>query len=251
MDFIQEIQHVISLIEAQEAIHIERAAEACANTIAAGRAVLLFGAGHSALPPQEAFPRIGSIVGFVQITEPELGFNGFVTGKGGQRQMSFLEQTPGFAEVILSNYTLTPEDTLIVFSNSGINALPVEICHLANRQSLTTISIGSKAHALANKPKNSLGKRLCEIADIHIDNHVPEGDTLVTLEGGIQTGGGSTIAAMVIMNAIVVETVKQLHQRGAPFHIYPSHNVSGEALQAVIKKEEALFKAHKNLLSKL
>ena len=251
MDFIREIQKIISLIEKQEAPAIEKAAEACAKSIAAGRAALLFGAGHSALPPQEAFPRIGSIVGFVQITEPELGFNGFVTGKGGQRQMSFLEQTPGFAEVILSNYHLKPEDTLIVFSNSGINALPVEICDLANRQSLTTISVGSRAHSIANAPKNPLGKRLYEIADIHIDNHVPQGDTLVRLKGNIQTGGGSTIAGMVIMNAIVVETVKRLNKQGVPFHIYPSHNVSGDEMEAVIKKEEALFAAHKNLVSKL
>jgi uncharacterized phosphosugar-binding protein len=251
MDFIQKIQKVIGLIEQNEGPAIEQAAEVCAQSIATGRAVLMFGAGHSALPPQEAFPRIGSIVGFVQITEPELGFNGFVTGKGGQRQMSFLENTPGFAQVILSNYDLTPEDTLIVFSNSGINALPVELCDLANRQSLTTISVGSTAHSLANEPKNSLGKRLCEIADIHIDNHVPAGDTLITLAGGVHTGGGSTIAAMVIINAIVVETVKKLNQDGVRFHIYPSHNVSGEKLHDVIQQEEALFAAHKQLISRL
>ena len=251
MAFIQEMGKIIRLIEEHEGPAIQSAAEACAGTIGAGRAVLMFGAGHSALPPQEAFPRIGSIVGFVQITEPELGFNGFVTGKGGQRQMSFLEQTRGFAEIILSNYDLTAEDTLIIFSNSGINALPVELADLAHRQGLTTISVGSKAHALANTPKNNLGKRLCEIADIHIDNHVPEGDTLITLEGGVKTGGGSTIAAMVIMNAIVVETVRLLNQRGVPFHIYPSHNVSGDQLQDVIQQEEALFEAHKRLISKL
>ena len=251
MQFIQEIEKILRLIEKHEASALQQAAKACSKSIAAGRAVLMFGAGHSALPPQEAFPRIGSIVGFVQITEPELGFNGFVTGKGGQRQMSFLEQTEGFAHTILSSYVIKPEDTLIIFSNSGINALPVELCDLANRQSLTTISVGSTQHAMANQPKNPLGKRLCEIADIHIDNHIPEGDTLVTLEGGIRTGGGSTIAAMVIMNAIVVATVHRLNQQGLPFHIYPSHNVSGEELQDVIQKEAALFEAHKRLISKL
>lgn len=251
MEFIREMQKVIERIGQNEAPAIQKAAQACAKSIAAGRAVLMFGAGHSALPPQEAFPRIGSIVGFVQITEPALGFNGFVTGKGGQMQMSFLEQTEGFARVILSNYHLTGEDTLIIFSNSGINALPVELCELANQQALTTISVGSTAHALANKPKNTLGKRLHEIADIHVDNHVPEGDTLVTLEGDVRTGGGSTIAGMVIMNAIVVETVKILNEQKIPFHLYPSHNVSGDQEQEVILKEKALFEAHKQLINKL
>ncbi len=250
MAFISEIQKVIADIEQNEGETIQAAAKACASSIQAGRAVLMFGAGHSALPAQEAFPRIGSIVGFVQITEPELGFNGFVTGKGGQRQMSFLEQTAGFAKVILENYDLTPEDTLIVISNSGINALPVELCDLANRHGLTTISIGASAHARANQPKNPLNKRLMEIADIHIDTHVPEGDALVTLEGDVRAGGGSTIAAMVVMNAIVVETIRLLIEADVPFHIYPSHNVSGN-LEEVIAREQALFEAHKKLIAKL
>lgn len=250
MEFIQEIQTVISAIQAHETANILTAAIVCAKSIEADRAVLMFGAGHSALPPQEAFPRIGSIVGFVQITEPELGFNGFVTGKGGQRQMSFLEQTAGFAEVILSNYDLTPEDTLIVFSNSGINALPVELCALAGKQGLTTISIGSIAHSQANTPKNALGKRLMEVADLHIDTHVPAGDALVTLPGEIRAGGGSTIASMVIMNAIIVETIRLLNEQNIPFHIYPSHNVS-DGLESVEEKEAALFEAHKKLIAKL
>jgi len=250
MDFIQKMQGIITLIQQHETANILTAAIVCANSIEAGRVVLMFGAGHSALPPQEAFPRIGSIVGFVQITEPELGFNGFVTGKGGQRQMSFLEQTPGFAQIILSNYALTPEDTLIVFSHSGINALPVEICDLANQQGLTTISVSSTAHSRANTPKNSLGKRLMEVADLHINTHVPEGDALVTLPGEVKAGGGSTIASMVIMNAIIVETIRILNENGTPFQIYPSHNVS-EGVDGVIAKEEALFEAHKKLIAKL
>ena len=250
MDFIQKMQGIITLIQQHETANILTAAIVCANSIEAGRVVLMFGAGHSALPPQEAFPRIGSIVGFVQITEPELGFNGFVTGKGGQRQMSFLEQTPGFAQIILSNYALTPEDTLIVFSHSGINALPVEICDLANQQGLTTISVSSTAHSRANTPKNSLGKRLMEVADLHINTHVPEGDALVTLPGEVKAGGGSTIASMVIMNAIIVETIRILNENGTPFQIYPSHNVS-EGVDGVIAQEEALFEAHKKLIAKL
>jgi uncharacterized phosphosugar-binding protein len=250
MEFIDHIQTVLSQVSTQEQEPILAAAQACAASIAAGRAVLLFGAGHSALPVQEAFPRIGSTPGFVQITEPALGFNGFVTGKGGQKQMSFLEGTAGFAKVILANYALTPADTLIVFSNSGINALPVELCWLASQGGLTTISVGSSAHMQANQPKNPLGKRLLEVADIHIDNHVPVGDTLVTLADGTRTGGGSTIANMVIMNAIVVETIRTLRQAGVPCLVYPSHNVSAD-LEAIHAQEEALFQAHKDLLAKL
>ena len=250
MVFIEKIQNLLEKIQQEEQPTINQAVKACAASIKAGRAVLTFGAGHSALPPQEAFPRIGSIPGFVQITEPVFGFNGFVTGKGGQRQMSFLEQTSGYAEVILSNYALTPEDTLIVFSNSGINALPVELCWLAKSQGLTTISIGSRAHALANQPKNPLGQRLLEISDIHIDNHSPVGDTLITLEGGLHTGGSSTITSMAIMNTIIVETIRELQASGIYVTAYPSHNVSGD-LATVEAQEHAVLQAHRDVMAKL
>ncbi len=108
-----------------------------------------------------------------------------------------------------------------MISNSGINALPVELCELARKQGLTTISIGSTTHALANQPKNPIGKRLMEVSDIHIDTHVREGDALVDLEGGIKAGGGSTIASMVVMNAVIVETIRLLIEADVPFHIYP------------------------------
>jgi len=250
MKYFKEIKNVLASIETEEKEHIKKAARACAASIEAGRAVLLFGAGHSALPCQEAFPRIGSIVGFVQITEPVLGFNGFVTGKGGQKQMSFLEQTEGFAEIILSNYDVTPQDTLIVFSNSGINALPVELCQLAGEKGLTTVGVTSLAHSLSHIPGNSLGKRLCEVAEITIDNKTPDGDALIPLEENIRVGGGSTIAHMMIMNAIVVETATLLHERGTPFYLYPSHNVSENVVE-MLEKEEILFSAHKRLLAKL
>jgi len=227
-----------------------RAAESCALSIENERAVLLFGAGHSALPCQEAFPRIGSIVGFVQITEPGLSYNGHVTGKGGQQQMSFLEQQDGFAEIILSNYDLDERDTMIVFSNSGINALPVEMCAAGNEAGLTTIGISSKSHSFANQPQNKHHKRLLEIADIAIDNHTPENDALIQIAPGMKSGGSSTIVNMAIMNTIVVETTDILHQKGIPYKIYPSHNVSQDFDQ-VLQQEKELFRAYKNLISKL
>ena len=250
MRYFSAVNKILASIEHTEKKNILDAAASCAVSIKVGRAVLLFGAGHSALPCQEAFPRIGSIVGFVQITEPVFGFNGFVTGKGGQKQMSFLEQTEGFAEIILSNYALTPQDTLIVFSHSGINALPVEICQLAKEKGLTTVGVSSIAHSRTNIPKNRLGKRLYEIADIAIDNNIPEGDALISLSEKIRVGGGSTIAHMMIMNAIVTETVSILHAQDVPFYLYPSHNVS-DNVEMTMKKEEALFNAHKRLLAKL
>jgi len=249
VEFFRAIQGILTKIQEQESGNLEAAAQACAESIGSGRGVLMFGAGHSALPPQEAFPRIGSLVGFIQITEPVLSYNGHVIGNGGQQQMSFLEQTSGLAETILDNYRITGQDTMLIISNSGINAVPVELCDLANQSGLRTIGISSRAHSDCNQPKNPLGKRLLEIADIPIDTHVPEGDALVRLVNGENSGGGSTIASMVILNAIVVRTAEILLERNFPVTIYPSHNVSGD-LDDLHQKESEVFKKYKELMKK-
>jgi len=247
-EFIERIKDIATKIQTTQIEAINSACHICAQSIGAGRAVLIFGAGHSALPCMEAFPRIGSFVGFLQITEPSLGFNGFVVGKGGQRQMSFLERTKGYAEVILSNYCLDPQDSLIIFSHSGINALPVEMAILCKNRGMKVIGVTSFAHSRANK--SAIGKRLFEVCDIPIDTCVPEGDALIHTKDGRRFASGSTIASMIIMNSLVAGTADLLIEKGQKPVIYPSHNVTNEVIK-MIEEEEKMFDAYTRLASKL
>lgn len=249
MRYYRAVVKIVDRVLNEEDQAIRRAVEACTDSIASGRGVLLFGAGHSALPCLEAFPRIGSPVGFIQITEPVLSYNGHVIGKGGQRQMSFLEKTSGLAGAILANYRLAPEDTLVVISNSGINPLPVELTAEANRRGVTTIGLGSRAHSEANQPLNPLNRRLLEIADIPIDNHLPPGDTLISLGEGDEVGAGSTIVHMLILNGLIVETAAALRERGCSLVLYPNHNASGNQ-DELHRQEEAVYRAYGELLDK-
>ena len=65
---------------------IERAAEACADSIAADKLVFTFGTGHGALPALETFPRTGTIVGFRPIVESTMISFHRVWGDMGARQ---------------------------------------------------------------------------------------------------------------------------------------------------------------------
>ena len=69
--------------------------ERCADTLAEGGLVHLFGSGHSVLPCQEAFPRYGSYVGFNPLTDPRLMWHD-VLGTGGVRELLWLERTEGY-----------------------------------------------------------------------------------------------------------------------------------------------------------
>jgi len=56
-------------VRTTESGSIERAAEACARSIAVGKLVFTFGTGHGAFPALETFPRTGTIVDFRPIVE--------------------------------------------------------------------------------------------------------------------------------------------------------------------------------------
>src|SRR4026209_1209867 len=98
-----------------------RAAEKMSETTQRGQRIFLFGTGHSHLIAEEGFYRAGGLANVVPIlTEhvmlhhlPSLG--------------SRLERTPGLAQLILERYAPQPEEMLFVFSNSGVNQLPVEL----------------------------------------------------------------------------------------------------------------------------
>ena len=198
--FLNEITALVGRIQATQLANIQQAAGHIADSIATGRMVHLFGAGHSAIPVMEAFPRIGGFVGFHPLIELPLSFNGQVIGQMGMHQASFLERTQGYAAAILANYALTDQDSLIVFSHSGINALPVEMAKAGRDLGLKVIVVVSQAHSLAQEVRHPAG-RLGDNADVVIDNCVPEGDALVNIQGlDYNVASGSTIAACIIVD---------------------------------------------------
>src|SRR2546428_12758333 len=128
---------VLEKIKRTQSAAIEQASQICAEAIGADGLVHLFGTGHSRIPVEEMFPRYGSYPGFHPIVELSMTFHTQVVGANGQRQAMFIERTPGLAEAILSNFELRPSDVMIVFSASGLSAVPIEIALRARSPGLT------------------------------------------------------------------------------------------------------------------
>ena len=190
------------------------AARLCADAIGAGRLVHCFGSGHSRIPVEELFPRYGSYPGFNPIVELSMTFHTQVVGANGQRQAMFIERVEGLAEAVLSNFELEPPDVMLVFSVSGVSAVPVEMAQGARRRGLPVIAVTSVEHSLAATPSHSSGKRLLEEADVVIDLCTPPGDALVPVEG-LETpvGPGSSIAAVAIANELKSRVAALLVER--------------------------------------
>jgi len=206
--------------------NIQAAARAIADSISAGRVVHLFGAGHGSLPVMECYPRIGGFVGYHPMTEHCLSYFTNVVGDSGVPQFLFLERLEGFAQVILQNYRLDPRDCMMLFSQSGINGVVIDMALETKKQGLTLIALTSMDHTMAVQPRHSSGKRLCEIADIVVDTCVPAGDAMVHIKGLREpVGPGSTFGFVTAVNAINCEVAGLLVERGQPPLVNISHNL--------------------------
>lgn len=216
----------------EQAEAIARVAAACADAIAADGLVHLFGTGHSRIPVEEMFPRYGSYPGFNPIVELSMTFHTQVVGSNGQRQAMFIERVPGLAETILANFELRPTDVLIVFSASGLSAVPIEMALGARARGLTVVAVTSVEQSLAGEPTHAAG-RLLDNVDIVLDLGTPAGDALVSI-GGLETpvAPGSTIAAVALVNEIKTQTARLLVGRGAMPPVLTSAAVVGKEASA-------------------
>ncbi len=217
IQYLNETRAIIDRIAATQLDAIAQAAEVCANTISQRGLVYLFGTGHSRIPIEEIFPRHGSFPGFYPLVELSLTFHNQVVGANGQRQAMYLEHVPQLAKQILRNFVFSPPDAFIVFSNSGVNELIIEMALEVKARKLPLIGVVSIDHATRSAPKHASGKKLHEICDIVIDNCTPAGDALVSIDGlEDPIGPGSTVGYAAVVNALKCNVADLLVKRGTP-----------------------------------
>ena len=214
--WLREAAAVLARVAETQGPAIETASQWCADAIAADGLVHLFGTGHSRIPVEEMFPRYGSYPGWNPIVELSMTFHTQVVGANGQRQAMFIERMPGLAEVILSNFHYGPHDVMMVFSASGLTAVPVEMAKGAKTRGMRVIAVTSVAQSMSGQPEPAAGVRLLEIADLVLDVCTPHADAMVTIDGlDSPVGPGSTIGAVAIVNAIKSRTAELLVSKGA------------------------------------
>jgi uncharacterized phosphosugar-binding protein len=207
---------------------LDSAADLCAEAIGGGGLVHLFGTGHSRIAVEEMFPRYGSYPGFHPIVELSMTFHTQVVGANGQRQAMYIERVEGLGEVILRNFDLRPPDAMMVFSASGLGAVPIEVARGARQRGLAVIAVTSLAATEAGESTHSTGSRLRDHADVMLDLCTPPADALVTLEGlDTPVGPGSTIAAVAVANEVKVRTAARLAERGRLPPVLTSASVVG------------------------
>ena len=216
-EYMRQASAILERIQSTQMDNIEKAAEICSQTIAGNGLVHLFGTGHSRIFVEEMFPRHGSFPGFHPIVELSLTFHNMVVGPNGQRQAMFLEHIEGFGQIILRNFVLAKPDCFLLFSNSGVNQVVIDVALEVKKMGLPVIAVVSVEHCTASKALHSSGKKLIDIADITIDNCTPGGDAMVQIPGlADKVGPGSTIGAAAVTNAVKCSIAEKLTNLGKP-----------------------------------
>lgn len=220
--YYQVIMRLIAAIMRSQAQALERAAQAIFESLRADGVFHVFGSGHSHALAEEAFHRAGGLVPVNAIQEA------FLTPLTSPRMSGQLERVPGLAKLILDGHDLRPGEVLMVISNSGINAVPVEVALEAKARDLTVIALTSLNHSQGVPSRHSSGKRLFEIADIILDNCGEPGDAAVGYEGFQgKVGPTSLLAGVYIINSLICRVVELFLAKGLTPPVYVSANLPG------------------------
>ncbi len=209
---------------------IDQAAQACADSIEKGKLAFTFGTGHGSFAAMEMFPRTGTAVGFRPMVESSMISFHRVLGDGGARQYRFIHSREGYGDAILSSHQLDSEDTMVIFSHSGINAVTLDIAVGAQQRGMKVIGVTSLPHSSTVPSRHSCGKRLFELADVVIDTMAPKADAGIVIDGlKDPVGASSTSVAIAIAQTINASTVEKLVQRGYQPMIMVSPNTTSKA----------------------
>lgn len=208
----ENVRNVLARIASTQMPAIERAACLVADTVDRDGIVYTFGSGHSVSIAVELYFRAGGLACVDVVYDKTFGR---------------AERLAGYAAVLLDSYPVSPRDLLIVISNSGRNALPVEMALEGKKRGLPVVGITSVAHSLSVSPRNNADARLCEVCDVVIDNCGVAGDASVALEDGegVRVGPTSTIAGAFIANCIVCAAVEELLGRNVRPPVFVSANI--------------------------
>jgi uncharacterized phosphosugar-binding protein len=227
--WLENARSIMDKIEETQIENITKAATIMADSIEAGRWVHTFGCGHSTLPVEEMYPRIGGFVGFHPIIELPLSFFTHIVGDMGVHQFIFLERVEGYGDQIMKGYNFDKRDTMWLFSHTGINNVNIDVALRSKELGMSVVVFGSAEESRGKKSRHSCGKNIFEIADIVVDSCVPLQDASVDLKNHQDKIGPLSTHAYVSIVWMTITTVAEiLADRNVKLFIHPSHNVPGD-----------------------
>ena len=212
-EFYGKITEVLAKINDTQQDKIQQAADMIADLIARDGILYILGSGHSLMVGAEAYHRAGGLAPVDIIHDKSFGR---------------AERCEGYAKQLLDWYDPPSGSVVVIISNSGRNALPIEMALESKTRGFKTIAITSLAHSQSVSARHPSGKRLFEIADLVIDNCGVPGDAILDVEGVPgKVCATSTIAGALIMDSIMAQVIQNLVDGGIIPPVFLSTNIEG------------------------
>lgn len=232
MEYFAQVSELLQTVAETQAESIEQAAQAVADALLGDGMIYTFGTGHSHMLAEELFYRAGGLVRVYPILDAPLMLHINAS------RSSKMERLPGYAHTLLEDGPkMKTGDVLFLFSNSGRNAVPIELAMEARELGARTVCITNLAHSGKVTSRHSSGKKLCGVCDVVIDNCGAVGDAAISVGDQI-CGPTSTAIGAAILQAIVCGAVEKVQQAGKKPEVFCSSNVDGgdEINEAYIEK---------------
>lgn len=236
LEYFDHVQDILKRVRVVEADHIEAATQELLRCICSHGSIYIFGASHAGILSEEMFYRAGGLMLINPIFGEEVSVQASPI-----TLTSDMERLVGYGSILAKHRAAFKKgDVLIAHSVSGRNPVTVEIALAAKEADTHVIALTNLSYSRGVTSRHPSGKRLFEVADIVIDNHGDVGDATVQIEGMQQkVGPTSTVVGATILNAIVVEAVQRMVDKGitTPPVFYSANLDGGDQLNRRLYQE--------------
>ncbi len=228
-EYMNQLSELLKKAAETNADTIRQLSEKFAENMMNDKLIHTFGTGHSHMIGIELFARAGGLGNVDAMLDPDT-----LTSFGAVRSGN-IEKLPGLSDIIYDSYNIEAGDIMIISSNSGRNAMPIEMAMRCQKEGVLTVAVTNVEQSRNSTSRHPSGKRLFECADIIVDTCVPSGDALLNING-ILTGPGSSIVSMFLLNTIVSEAIRIVTEKGFKPYVFQSQNVDGFNNDAIYEK---------------
>lgn len=212
IEYLEGVTRLLQEVALSQRSQLARFAKLWAQAITGDKLLYVFGSGHSRFIAGELYWRAGGLAPVVTIEDP---------GDGAA------ERVEGYAATFAEHYDIAEGDIAVVISNSGINAVPLEVALYSKARGATVVALTSLAHSNSVASRHSSGKKLYEVADIVLDTQVPPGDAICALDPtALRVGPVSTVISTALLNAVVAQTARNVLAAGGEPPVLISANVA-------------------------
>lgn len=214
-NYFRILNEVVEKVRTTQQDNIMKAAEILADTTQKGGIIYGFGTGHSHLVVDDAFWRAATPANYCALLEPSATGNQEIT------KSYYVENTYGIGKLVVDYHRITPNDCMIIISNSGNNIAPVDAALRAKEKGIPVIAITAVEYSDYLTTKHRDGVKLKDVADVVLDNCSLIGDAAVEIENfPMKVGSTSTIPNIYLQNAILTQMVEILVERGFEPDVY-------------------------------